>query len=150
MTLTFIVQIILGKTAAHELSSILHFLCFFMHLYIAPVMFSVWVGACITASHKCPRSSTKQSLILMGRVYLLFTGISRTEIFFLVILWYIRGHFYRLFVHSTSCSFLIKSATHFATWGILHVLGTHCLVSFVPSRIFLTYLLMLHLLTTIH
>lgn len=59
MIVTLIVQIISGKTDTHKLSSILPFLCCCMHHCTAPLMSSVSGGACVTARHQCPRSSTK-------------------------------------------------------------------------------------------
>lgn len=70
MILTVIDQTISGKTDIHKPFSILPFLCSFMHHYTALLMLSVWLDACVTASHQCPRSSTKCSLILVWKVSL--------------------------------------------------------------------------------
>lgn len=60
----------IGKTDIHKPFSILPFLCSFMHHYTALLMLSVWLDVCVTASHQCPRSSTKCSLILVWKVSL--------------------------------------------------------------------------------
>lgn len=69
--LTLIVQIVsiyqISKyTHKHSIIHPLH--CFYTHHYTVPLMSSVQGGAMFNTSHQCPRSSTKQSLKLVGRV----------------------------------------------------------------------------------